>query len=361
MQQDYQHFSLLITDAAQQKTPLRICGSGSKDFYGLATQGEILDTRALNGIVSYEPTEMVLTARAGTPLREIEAALAAQSQMLAFEPPHFGPDATLGGCIATGLSGPRRAYTGAVRDYVLGVRMIDGKGDILRFGGEVIKNVAGYDVSRMLTASLGTLGLLLDTSLKVLPKPAAEISLRFDMTEADANTAINQWAALPMSLSASCYENGVLTIRLSGAAAALKSVRQKLGGEVVNKAEDFWHSIKEHSHSFFSSKLPLWRLSVPSTTKPLILGDGQLGDGHGDGQLIEWGGSLRWLASNAPADSIRAATKAAGGHATLFRANGSTAAPFDALTPALLAIHKRLKHSFDPHGIFNPGRIYEDL
>ena len=352
MQQDYQHFSQLITDAAQQKTPLRICGSGSKNFYGRATQGATLDTRTLSGIVSYEATELVLTARAGTPLREIEAALDAQGQMLAFEPPHFGPDATLGGCIACGLSGPRRAYTGAVRDYVLGVRMIDGKGDILRFGGEVIKNVAGYDVSRMLTASLGTLGLLLDTSLKVLPKPAAEISLSFDMTEADAITAINQWAALPLSLSASCYDKGVLTIRLSGAAAALKSVRQKLGGEVVDKADDFWHSIKEHTHAFFNSKLPLWRLSVPSTTKSL---------NFTDAQLIEWGGSLRWLASNAPADSIRAAIKAAGGHATLFRANGSTAAPFDALTPTLLAIHKRLKHSFDPHGIFNPGRIYEDL
>ena len=352
MQVEYQKYAQRVTQAIQQKTPLRIRGSGSKDFYGNAAAGQILDTCTLSGIVSYEPTELVLTACAGTPLREIEAALAARGQMLAFEPPHFGPDATLGGCIASGLSGPRRAYAGAVRDYVLGVRMIDGKGDILHFGGEVMKNVAGYDVSRMLAGSLGTLGLLLETSLKVLPKPAEEISLRFSMTEADAINSLNQWAALPLSLSANCFENGILTIRLSGATAALKSVRQKLGGEVVTIADEFWLGIREQSHAFFSSKLPLWRLSLPSTTQPLKLAGEQ---------LIEWGGSLRWLTSNASADSIRAVAKAAGGHATLFRANGSTAAAFEGLSPTLLTIHKRLKHSFDPHGIFNPGRMYEDL
>ncbi len=351
MQDIIEQFSRTVREAAHDHQPLHIRGSGSKGFYGRAVQGASMEVTAYRGIVSYEPTELVLTARTGTPLVEIEAALAAKRQMLPFEPPHFGPAATLGGCVATGLSGPRRAYAGAVRDYVLGVRMIDGKGEVLRFGGQVMKNVAGYDVSRLMAGSLGTLGLLLEVSLKVLPLPAEELTLRFDMSEREALEAMNRWAAQPLSLSATCYDDGALTVRLSGASAAVRSVRQKLGGEIVKGADGFWQSLKEQQHPFFQTET-LWRLSLPSTAA-MISVPGR--------QLLEWGGALRWLASDASPAMIRDAAAAVGGHATLFRSRGPNDEPFHALSAPLLVVHQRLKKSFDPHGIFNPGRIYQAL
>lgn len=350
MQNLIEQYRQSVIDAAREQRPLRIAGSGSKTFYGRVTQGGVLDVGGYRGIVSYEPTELVLTARAGTPLAEIEAALAEQRQMLAFEPPYFGPAATLGGCIASGLSGPRRAYAGAVRDYVLGVRMLDGKGEVLNFGGQVMKNVAGYDVSRLLAGSLGTLGVLLDVSLKVLPMPAEELTLRFDMKESDALTAMNRWAAQPLSLSATCYHNGVLTLRLSGASAAVRSVREKLGGELVNDAAGFWRSVREQQHGFFSPDKPLWRLSVPSTA-PAVSGP----------KLIEWGGALRWLDSDIPAATLRETVAALGGQATLFRSAENNDTPFHPLSPSSLRVHQRLKQSFDPHGIFNIGRMYPEF
>ncbi len=352
MQHIIEQFSQTIREAGDAGSPLRIQGSGSKAFYGRAVQGSLLDVTPYCGIVSYEPTELVLTARAGTPLAEIEAALAAKRQMLPFEPPHFGTGATLGGCIAAGLSGPRRAYAGSARDYVLGVRMLDGNSEDLRFGGEVMKNVAGYDVSRLMAGSLGTLGVLLEVSLKVLPVPAQELTLRFAMSESEALDKMNRWAAQPLSLSATCYHEGVLTLRLSGAAAAVKSVRQKLGGEEVKDAPVFWHSVREQQHTFFAAAKTLWRLSLPSTAASVML------PGR---QLIEWGGALRWLASDAPAAEIRQAATALGGHATLFRSAGAIDEPFQALSAPLLEIHKRLKQHFDPHNIFNPGRMYSEL
>ena len=354
MQNLIEHYRQTILAAVNDRRPLRITGSGSKAFYGRATRGEPLDATGYHGIVSYEPTELVLTARAGTPLAEIEAALAEQRQMLAFEPPHFGPGATLGGCIAAGLSGPRRAYAGAARDYVLGVRMMDGKGGVLNFGGQVMKNVAGYDVSRLLAGSLGTLGLLLDVSLKVLPLPAEELTLRFDLTEQEALLAMNRWAAQPLSLSATCYHDGVLTVRLSGASAAVRSVRQKLGGDIVEHAQDFWRSVREQQHAFFQDGASLWRLALPSTA-PAVPGR----------QMIELGGALRWLVSDVSAASLRERVAALGGQATLFRSvEASPEAnrePFHPLSPAVLQVHQRLKRSFDPHSIFNPGRMYPEL
>ncbi|BCK88146.1 hypothetical protein MIZ01_1947 [Sideroxyarcus emersonii] len=356
MQNIIEQYSQAVLDAGRERRPLSILGSGSKAFYGRATQGDALDATRYRGIVSYEPTELVLTARAGTPLAEIEAELAARRQMLPFEPPHFGSGATLGGCIAAGLSGPRRAYAGAARDYVLGVRMIDGKGEVLNFGGQVMKNVAGYDVSRLMTGSLGTLGLLLEVSLKVLPIPVEEMSLRFVMAEQEALEAVNRWAAQPLSLSATCYHNGVLTVRLSGAAAAVRSVRSKLGGDIVADAEAFWRSVREQQHAFFQStggkEQALWRLSLPSTATVLDL------PGR---QLIEWGGALRWLVSDAPAAQIRQAASAVGGQATLFRSAAASDEPFHPLPSALLQLHRRLKQTFDPHGIFNPGRMYPEF
>jgi glycolate oxidase FAD binding subunit len=244
-----------------------------------------------------------------------------------------------------------------VRDFVLGVRMLDGRGDDLSFGGQVMKNVAGYDVSRLMSGSLGTLGLLLEVSLKILPLPAEELTVRFEMAEREALATMNRWAAQPLSLSATCYHDGVLTIRLSGAVAAIKSVRQKLGGEVVKDAASFWQSVREQRHEFFISSKNLWRLSLPSAAAAINVPTVNT-SAH---QLIEWGGALRWLASDTSPATIREAAAALGGHATLFRNTAATDEPFHPLTPPLLIVHQRLKKTFDPHGIFNPGRMYRDL
>ncbi|HUX89207.1 MAG TPA: glycolate oxidase subunit GlcE [Gallionellaceae bacterium] len=352
MQHIIEQFSRSVRAAGATHSPLRIQGAGSKAFYGRTVQGTLLDVTPYRGIVSYEPTELVLTARAGTPLAEIEAALAAKRQMLPFEPPHFGVGATLGGCIAAGLSGPRRAYAGSARDYVLGVRMLDGNGEDLKFGGQVMKNVAGYDVSRLMAGSMGTLGLLLEVSLKVLPVPAEELTLRFDMSEAEALDRMNRWAAQPLSLSATCYHDGALTVRLSGASAAVNSVRKKLGGAEVKDAHIFWHSVREQQHAFFAAARTLWRLSLPSTAASV---------GETGAQLIEWGGALRWLATDASPEAIRQAATVLGGHATLFRSAAPVVEPFQPLSAPLLEIHKRLKQRFDPHHIFNPGRMFPEL
>src|SRR3954463_832579 len=239
MQDAVQKFSETIRKAGAEHTQLRIRGSGSKDFYGLALIGDVLDTRTLTGIVDYEPTELVMTARAGTTLREVEKVLADASQMLAFEPPHFGPEATLGGCIASGFSGPRRAAAGSARDFVLGVRMVNGIGEVLHFGGQVMKNVAGYDLSRLMTGSFGTLGVITEVSLKVLPRPEQELTLRFELDEATAIATMNAWAAKPLPLSASCHQDGVLHVRLAGAAVAVDAARKKLGGEIVEDGAQF--------------------------------------------------------------------------------------------------------------------------
>ena len=340
-----------IRAAHDSNTPLIIQGGGSKDFYGNAHEGEVLSTRKLTGVVDYQPKELVLTARAGTPLTEIEALLAEHKQMLAYEPPHFGGQATLGGSIAAGLSGPRRPYAGAARDFVLGVRTIDGTGQPLRFGGQVIKNVAGYDVSRLMVGALGTLGLLTEVSLKVLPKPAAETTLQFELDEAAAILKMNQWAGQPLPLSATSWHAGLLTVRLSGAASAVHAAQAKLGGEPLKEATAFWQRLRDHATPFFD-KRPLWRLAVKSTSPPMKLGDAQ---------WIEWGGAVRWLISDLPATTLREAAKTAGGHATLYRGNAPAEGVFAPLAPALATLHHGLKQRFDPKGIFNRGRLYPEL
>lgn len=339
-----------IQAAHAAHTPLLIQGGGSKSFYGNPCAGEVLDTRTLIGIVDYQPKELVLSARAGTPLNEIEAALAQHNQMLAFEPSHFGP-ATLGGCVATGLSGPRRPYAGAVRDYVLGVRMIDGTGQALRFGGQVIKNVAGYDVSRLMVGSLGTLGLMTEISLKVLPRPVAEMSLQFEMPEAEAIETMNRWAGQALPLSATSWHAGLLSVRLSGARSAVNAAHAKLGGEIMHDASAFWQRLREHNTPFFD-KRPLWRLAVKPTHTTVAL------DGA---QWIEWGGAVRWLNTELPPSRLRQIARDGGGHATLFRGAPIREGVFSPLSPALLAIHKNLKQRFDPRGILNRGRLYPDF
>ena len=354
MQEIIENLSRTIREAAAAKRSLCIRGGGTKDFYGNAIHGDKLDTAGYRGIVEYEPTELVITARAGTRLVEIEAALREKGQMLAFEPPHFGPAATLGGCIAAGLSGPRRAYAGAARDFVLGVRLIDGKGGDLRFGGQVMKNVAGYDVSRLVTGSLGTLGLLTEVSLKVLPVPVSETTLHLKRTEAEAIAAMNEWAGKPLPITATAFRDGDLGVRLSGAGSAVEAAANKLGGTVVDPAQAgrFWAGIREQTDPFFAGDAPLWRLSVKPTTPPL---------GLSGTQLIEWSGALRWLRSGADAKSIRDAASRAGGHATLFRGADKSVGAFQPLAPALMKLHRNLKRTFDPAGIFNPGRMYSEF
>ena len=351
MQEIINQLSETIRASAASKATLRIHGGGTKDFYGGTLSGETLAVSASRGIVDYEPTELVITARAGTPLAEIEAKLRECGQMLAFEPPYFGPAATLGGCIAAGLSGPRRAYAGAVRDFVLGVRMLDGTGNDLRFGGQVMKNVAGFDVSRLMVGSLGTLGVILEVSLKVLPLPVAEATLRFETTAAEAIAKVNIWAGQPLSVSATVWHAGNLSVRLSGAAAAIEAAVKKLGGERLTaaQAEHYWQSIRDHTAPYFKTSQPLWRLSLKSTTPMVDLG--------GD-SMIEGGGALRWLATDADAHTIRAIAVENGGHATLFRGGNKSVGVFQPLSPALMEIHRNLKNTFDPAGILNPGRFY---
>ena len=360
-----EQFSETIRQAAAAGKPLRLRGGGTKDFYGQALAGAVLDTRTHAGIVDYEPTELVISARCGTPLAEIEAALAAKNQMLAFEPPHFGPGATIGGVVASGLSGPRRAaqglYSGAVRDHVLGAKLMNGEGVALSFGGTVMKNVAGYDVSRVLAGSLGTLGLILEVSLKVLPRPVATRTLRLALDEQHALRKLNEWGGQPLPIGASAWCDGVLALRLEGAAAAVKSAAATLGGEAVSDAEAdaYWQGLREQTDTFFAGSAdgdtPLWRLSLPSTTAPLTL------PGR---QLIEWGGAQRWFRTDAPETQVRAAATAVGGHATLFRAatrvkDGVNV--FTPLPPVLAGLQANLKKAFDPRGIFNPGRMFREF
>lgn len=340
-----------IRAAHASHAPLRIRGAGSKDFYGGMLAGEVLDVGGYRGIVAYEPTELYITAKCGTPLAEIEAALATKGQMLAFEPPGFS-GATVGGCVAAGLSGPRRQQAGAVRDFVLGVKLIDGSGQVLDFGGQVMKNVAGYDVSRLLAGSLGTLGVLAEVTLKVLPRPVAEQTLVFAIDEAEAITRLNQWGGQPLPVSASFWHDGQLWLRLSGARAAVEAAAGKLGGQILVDAEKHWLAVREQTHPAFAGSV-LWRLALPSTVPPLDL------DGL---RAIEWGGGLRWYAGEP--DAVRGAAARAGGHAVLYRAPESMRCregAFAPLSPALLALHRRLKKSFDPLGILNPGRLYAEL
>ena len=357
MENVLQTFKERIATATASKSPLRIKGNGTKDWYGQSLQGEVLDTTAYSGIIAYDPTELVITARAGTSLREIGKALSEKNQMLAFEPPRFDGLATIGGIVASGLSGPRRQAVGTVRDFVLGAVLMDGKADVLHFGGQVMKNVAGYDVSRLLTGSMGTLGLILEVSIKVLPRPVAQQSLQFAMTQEQALHQLNVWCGQPLPLSASCWHNGLLAIRLSGAQAAVDAAIKKMGGDALPEPEKFWDRLREQEHAFFDGVMQdkehgLWRLSVPSVAPVLNL--------QGE-QCIEWGGAQRWLKTSASASAVRAAAEQAGGHATLFKGGDKSVGVFHPLQPAVERIHRNLKNAFDPAGIFNPGRMFNNF
>lgn len=339
---------------------LLIRGGGTKDFYGgaLDTETAVLDTRGLNGISAYEPSELVVTVRAGTLLAELEAALAEQGQCLPFEPPRFADGGTVGGMVCAGLAGPARMAVGGVRDYVLGATLLNGRADLLSFGGTVMKNVAGYDAARALAGSLGTLGLLCEVSLKVLPKPPATLTLRLEMDETHALQRLNQWGGQPLPLNASAWWDGLLVLRLSGAAAAVRSAAERIGGEPIEEplAAAFWQGLRDQTDEFFASAARavqagagLWRLALPQVAPPLALGGEQ---------LVEWGGAQRWLCTSLPAARVREAAAAAGGHATLFRALDKAAGAFAPLPAVQQRIQRQLKAAFDPDGLFNRGRFY---
>ena len=349
-----------VRAARASKTALNITGGSTKTFYGELPQGLPLAIGSLRGISSYEPSELVVTVRAGTPLAELEAALAEQGQCLPFEPPRFGPGGSVGGMVSAGLAGPARAAVGGLRDYVLGVTLLNGKAELLSFGGQVMKNVAGYDVSRLLAGSMGVLGVICEVSLKVLPLPVATTTLRFERDEAAALTALNTWGGQPLPVNASAWWSGMLVLRLSGAAAAVQSAAARLGGEVIapDLAAAFWAGLRDQTDEFFigaaravAAGATLWRLSVPQTAAPMAL--------TGE-HLVEWGGGQRWVVTTTAAAAVREAAARAGGHATIFRGNkaGGALAP---LAPPLMRIHRELKSAFDPDRIFNPGRLYPDL
>lgn len=343
---------------------MSLCGHGSKAFYGRQTLLETTPVSSLDwaGIVSYEPTELVITARAGTPLVELEDVLAQHGQMLASETPRFGSRGTLGGAVAAGLSGPRRPYAGALRDFVLGLQLIDGRGSVMRFGGRVIKNVAGFDVARLMVGAMGTLGQITEVTLKTQPLPACSLTL---VQQADAATALHrfgQWRSQPLPITATAHWNGLLYVRLCGAPVAVQAARQQIGGDEMPQASLLWEALRDQTHAFFQAAGPLWRLSLPATTPELALPLPQ---------LIEWGGAQRWLigeldngtAGNDGASALAARARRLGGHLTCFRSPQRSAVidTFSALPPALYALHQRVKHTFDPSALFNPGRLYAGL
>jgi glycolate oxidase FAD binding subunit len=340
-----------VRSATASGTPLRIVGGDTKRFYGRAITGTPLSTRGHAGILRHDPAELVLTARGGTPLADVEAQLENHGQRLPFEPPHFGADATLGGTIACGLAGPARAWAGPLRDFVLGARVLTGDGRVLRFGGEVMKNVAGYDVARLMAGSLGILGILLDVSLKVLPLPAGERTLALEMDEVGALDRLAELARGALPLTAGSWIDGRLYLRFEGSAATLDDIGQRIGGEVVPDAGALWTSLREQTHPFFAGQQPLWRCVLPPLAHALAVGATP---------LIEWNGLQRWYRCDGNLTPFDAAA-AAGGHATLFRHAGVATEVFAPLAPPLMRVHRELKRAFDPASILNPGRMYADL
>ncbi|WP_374439444.1 glycolate oxidase subunit GlcE [Pseudomonas panipatensis] len=338
-----------VRQALAEKTPLAIRGGSSKAFLGRWVEARPLDLSGHTGIVSYDPTELVITARAGTPLRELNAALDSAGQMLACEAPSFGDSASVGGMLAAGLSGPRRPWAGAVRDFVLGTRLISGLGTHLRFGGEVMKNVAGYDLSRLLAGSFGCLGVITEASFKVLPKPRCRISLRQAIPVERALLRLGEWGQQPLPLSAAAHDGEHLYLRFEGNEGSVRAACERIGGDALDDA--WWDDLREQRLAFFGTPQPLWRLSLPALSAPLALPGTQ---------LLDWGGAQRWLKSDAPAAQIRQAVSALGGHATCFTP-GHVDDPLHPLPAPLLKLHRSLKRQLDPQGIFNPGRMYADF
>ncbi len=355
-----------VLEAKRRARPLNIVGGNSKSFYGREAGGAdlALEVAAHEGVIHYDPAELVITARAGTRIVDLEELLALQNQMLGFEPPQFTRAATLGGAVAAGLAGPRRPYSGAgaVRDFVLGVKILNGGGDVMRFGGEVMKNVAGFDISRLMAGAMGTLGVLLEVSLRVVPQPQAEKTLVLEQPDpVDAIALFNRLAGRPLPLSAAAWRDGETRIRLSASAAGVKSAAKIIGGEEDSDAagaagRKFWQQLRDHQLPFFLHEQPLLRASLPPAAA-LTLPPGAM-------QFLDWGGAQRWITGPVDADlmrSLRRAVAEHGGHVTRFRHADRRGEVFQPLAPVLQILHLRLKRAFDPGGILNPGRLYGDL
>jgi len=338
-----------VREAGRRHNALKIRGGGSKSFLGRRTAGRTLDVSALTGVVDYQPTELVITARGGASLRDVEGLLAANGQMLACEPPDFGKGGTVGGMVASGLAGPRRPFAAAVRDCVLGVTLLDGRGRTLRFGGTVFKNVAGFDAFRLMAGAMGTLGVLLDISLRVAPRPRTERSLAFEEPWADSQARLGELMRRPLPLSGAFHDGKVLRLRLSGTERAVEHGAAEIGGDAGDLS--VWTELRHHRLPIFAAQR-LWRLSIPRTA--------ELADLPG-AQLIDWAGAQRWLASNVPTSEIREAARAAGGHATLFQGAVDGEEVYDRPPEALFQLHRRVKAALDPAGVFNRGRLWEDL
>ncbi|MGZ4977346.1 MAG: glycolate oxidase subunit GlcE [Methylobacter sp.] len=337
-----------VRQASATGTALRIVGSDSKGFYGGSCPATTsLSTAGHQGIIDYEPSELVLTARSGTTLNSITSLLAVHRQMLAFEPPGFGLHATLGGTLACGFSGPRRPFAGSARDFMLGCRIINGEGEVLNFGGRVMKNVAGFDVSRLMVGALGTLGVLLDVSLRVLPMPESELTLAYTLSTGEALDKMSALSAKPWPLSASAYDGERLRLRLSGAQAAVQAAARQLGGDSDGEGECFWLDLREQRLAYFQLPGNLWRISVAPASPALAL--------SGD-WFLDWGGALRWLKTEESAGAIHAAAAKVGGYAVCFRGGDKT--DWIKLDPALVALQQKIRTAFDPLKLFNPGRLH---
>ena len=357
MQDKTEQLQQNVQQAYRDKSPLKIVGGGSKSFYGNPSEGITLNISGHSGIVEYEPSELVITIRGGTPLHEVKEMLAAHGQMLPFEPPAFGDNATLGGTIACGFSGPRRLFAGSARDYVLGCKVLTGKGEVIQFGGRVIKNVAGYDVSRLMAGALGTLGVLLEISLKVLPLPEREVTVAIGAKVNESIDVMNARAGQPLPLSGACYDGEAILLRFSSTEAGINQALKKVAGDELKQGGEFWHELNEHQHFFFKDEIPLWRLSLAPATLHL---------GIPGSWLFDWGGALRWLKTDASPKDVRDAVAAEGGHATLFRHHDmwreqqQELSVFHPLPPAMMAIHQKMKTAFDPERILNRHHFYRD-
>ena len=350
-----------VKEAINTKTPLFICGGRSKEFYGNPVDAKPLEVSPHTGVISYEPTELCITVRAGTRLKDIEALLAEHQQILPFEPPTYSDNTTIGGAIAAGISGPRRAYTGSARDAILGVQMINGEGEIVTFGGQVMKNVAGYDLSRLMVRSLGTLGVLLNVSIRLLPKPSHDLTLSFSASQEQALLYFQDLRVRQYPVTGSVWYEDQVSLRVSASEKIIESTRKKIAAQDIveslteNDTNDtFWQDIRDHKHAFFNQNdKPLWRFSLPPASEMLSRID--------DNLLIEWGGAQRWAHSRTPANIIHSIAHSRRGFATSFRYGEPGTAKFPALETTVLELHKRLKTKMDPHNIFNPNRMYEGL
>lgn len=344
----------IVKDAIDKKEPLAIVGGNTKTFYGFTVDGKQLSMGEHTGVISYEPTELCITVRAGTKLTDIESLLDKNNQILPFEPPQFGQESTIGGVIAAGISGPRRPYSGSIRDAILGVKIINGDSEIVTFGGQVMKNVAGYDLSRLMVRSHGTLGILLEVSIRLLPKPANNITIALAAEKDYALKYFRQSQTQRLPITASCWFDETLYLRFSGSEKSCDAAVNTVDQYERLDTEDFWQDIRNHRHHFFGrTDKPLWRLSLPPVSSQIARID--------DNQLIEWGGAQRWVNSNAPANIIQNIAESRGGYATLFRGDLPETPNFSSLDEGIMQLHKQIKHKMDPHGIFNPGRIYSSL